>query len=358
MDKISFGIIGAGWRSQFFFRIGEELKDIFEISAVVEPNPEQAVFIRRKWNIEVLSDIEMLKTCGKRIDFLVLCLPPAILPRIAEQLTGMGYYILVETFAMDSVEELTQYYKRIEYPKRIQISEQYWLRPAQTAHFRLLDEGRIGTVTQARISIGHGYHGISLLRKYLSIGFEPCSIHGWEFKNAVVEGPGRQGYPEEERLAEEKQQLAVFTFGNKWGLFDFTEEQYFSGIRKLKLLIRGERGELDQDGIRYLKDYRTPVELPFLRVDSGKDGSMGVPGIETISAGADQVYRNPFGGIRLSDDEIAIATVLKKMGEYVRGGESFYSFEEGCQDQYLDILMKEAMQTGKTVISKPQIWQK
>lgn len=358
MDKISFGIIGAGWRSQFFCRIGEELNDIFEISVMVEPNPERAAFIRRKWNTDVLSDIEMLETCGKRIDFLVLCLPPAVIPQVAERLTGMGYYILVETFSMESVEELSKYYKRIKYTRQIQISEQYWLRPVQAAHLRLLKEGRIGTVTQARISVGHGYHGISLLRKYLDIGFEPCSVHGWEFKNPVVEGPGRQGYPEEERLTEEKQQLAVFTFGSKWGLFDFTEEQYFSRIRKLKLMVRGERGELDQDGIRYLKDYRTPVELPFLRMDTGKDGSMDVPGIESISAGADQIYRNPFGGARLSDDETAIAAVLKKMGEYVRGGESFYSFEEGCQDQYLDILMKEAMRTGKTVTSSPQIWQK
>lgn len=358
MEKISFGIIGAGWRSQFFFRIARELEDVFQVSVVVEPNQERAAFIKEQWKTEVLPDIEMLKTCGKKIDFLVLCLHPTVLPEIAGRLNDMGYYILTETFAMENVDALVNYYKRMNHPKFIQISEQYWLRPAQLAHFRLLGDGKIGAVTQARISIGHGYHGISLLRKYLGVCFEACSVQGWEFNNPVVEGPGRQGYPATERLVNEKQQLAVFTFGNRWGMFDFTEEQYFSGIRKSKLLVRGERGELDQDGIRYLSDYRTPVELSFCRVESGQEGSMGAPGIEGITAGADWIYRNPFGNVRLSDDEVAVATVLKKMGEYVRGGESFYSFEEGCQDQYLDILMKEAMRTGKTVKSEPQIWQR
>ena len=74
---------------------------------------------------------------------------------------------------------------------------------------------------------------------------------------------------------------------------------------------------------------------------------MGTPHIVGITAADQWLYCNPFEDARLSDDEIAVATVLERKGEYVDGGNSFYSFEEGCQDQYLIIILKEAMNTGK-----------
>ena len=83
-------------------------------------------------------------------------------------------------------------------------------------------------MTQAQVSVGHGYHGVSLLRKYLDVGFENCEIRAWEFVNPIVEGPGRAGYPDKERIIRDRQQFAVLDFGGKWGVFDFTEEQYFS----------------------------------------------------------------------------------------------------------------------------------
>ncbi len=357
MGKISFGIVGAGWRAQFFFKTAQELSHIFQIPIVVEPDEQRANLIKEKWKVEVVPDVELLEQYKERVDFLVLCLHPSILPKVAAQATDMGFYILVETFAVGCIEDLVKYYKRIRNPALVQISEQYWLRPMHMARLNLIEQGKIGQVTQAQISIAHGYHGISLIRKYLNVQYETCTVKAWEFKNPVIEGPGRSGYPDQERIISDKQQFSVFTFDHKWAVFDFTEEQYFSEIRGYRILIRGERGEMDHTSVRYLENYRTPVELPLLRVDSGKDGSMGVPGLTGITAGNTWVYESPFGTVRLSDDEIAIATVLKKMGAYVEGGDSFYSFAEGCQDQYLDLLLKEAIQTGKTVVSKPQIWQ-
>lgn len=63
-------------------------------------------------------------------------------------------------------------------------------------------------MTQAQISVGHGYHGVSLLRKYLGVGFENCVIRAWEFANPIVEGPGRAGYPEKEQIIQDRQQFA------------------------------------------------------------------------------------------------------------------------------------------------------
>lgn len=357
MKKISFGIVGGGWRAQFFLRVAREISDLFEIKVVVEPNEAAAEKLKNEWKVEVVRNTDALERFRENIEFLVLCLRPEVLPDVVKELTGKEYYILTETFSMETVEELQRYYQSIHKPKLIQIAEQYWLRPTHQARLKKISDGLIGTVTQAQISIGHGYHGISLLRKYLDVMFEPCRINAWCFRNHIVKGPGRFGYPLKEDIITDQQSVGIFEFQNKWGLFDFTEEQYFSEIRGYRILARGEKGEVDDYVIRYLKDFKTPVILPMVRLDSGLDGSMGVPGNEAIIFGEEWAYQSPFGVRRLSDDEIAIATMLQNMGKYVASGKSFYSFSEGCQDQYLDILMKKSIETGQVVETEPQAWQ-
>ena len=358
MGKVSFGIIGYGWRARFFLKVAEELNDYFEVGVVVTSDRTKAEMLKETRNIEAISDFSDLKDFKDKVDFLVLCLPSDIMPDVVKKATDMGFYVLAETFALKNVEALSDYYRSIKNPDLIQVAEQYWLRPMNQARLDIISKGLIGDVTQAQVSIGHGYHGISLLRKYLNIRYEKCKIKAWSFKNDIISGPGRGGYPDSEEVIKDCQEVALFEFGNKWGIYDFTGEQYFSRIRDCRILLRGERGEIDNSYIRYLKDFRTPIQLPFERFDSGKDGSMGGPVLESVSVGDEQAYENPYNMARLSDDELAVAHALEKMGSYVKTGHSFYSFGEGCQDQYLDILMKESMRTGKTVKSKPQIWQK
>ncbi|MNN40657.1 hypothetical protein D3C81_1547380 [compost metagenome] len=108
--------------------------------------------------------------------------------------------------------------------------------------------------------------------------------------------------------------------------------------------------------LRYLRDYRTPVELQLRRVDAGQDGSLLGYYHEGVLAGPDWVYENPFRPGRLSDEEIAIATSLDRMGRYVQGGPSFYSLAEAAQDQYLSLMLEEAVRSGQTVRTERQPW--
>lgn len=357
MAATEFAIVGAGWRSEFFLKVAQELPELFHVCIVVEPDSKRAEYIQKKWGVLIVSNMDEIKAKAAP-EFLVLCLPSGILPDMTKQATDKGFHVLTETFAAESTEAIEEYYRSVKNSALIQISEQYWFHPVHTARLNLIHSGVLGEVSQAQISVGHGYHGISLLRKYLGVGFDNCRITGKYFKNKIVKGPGRAGYPEKEEIVENCQQFAVFDFGDKWGVFDFTEEQYFSGIRKPRILIRGERGELSNNEVRYLLDYKTPVEYGLYRIASGTDGSMEPPHIVGITAADKWYYKNPYGDARLSDDEIAVATVMEKMSRYVKGGEAFYSLEEGCQDQYLALMMKQAMETEKSVETQTQIWRK
>ena len=181
MERIRFAIVGAGWRAAFYFQIAKALPELFHVCAAVEPNTERAEMVRNSWGIPVVPDLESLQASAKP-EFLVLCLPQSILPKMIQKATDLGYFVLSETFEAKTVEELTAFYRAISTPERVQVSEQYWYQPLHAARLNLLKTGIIGSVTQAQISVGHGYHGTSLIRKYLGIDFENCEISGKIFK--------------------------------------------------------------------------------------------------------------------------------------------------------------------------------
>jgi hypothetical protein len=351
----TFGIIGGGWRAEFFFKISQELPDFFHIPFVIEHDEKRQEYLKGKWGVTIKKNIDEIDT---NVDFLVLTLPPAILPGIIEKMANTGYFVLSETFAAKNILAITGLYQKVKNKRLVQFSEQYWLQPHHTARLGIIRSGLLGDISQVQISVAHGYHGISLIRKYLGINFENCHITGWVFSNPIIRGPNRKGYPERKEIINDKQQLGVFDFGGKWGLFDFSDEQYFSGIRGSRVLIRGEKGEIANFDVRYLLDYKTPVAYSLRRESSGMDGGLGGPHITGFSAGDKWLYRYPYEGARLSDDELAIAAVLEKMGEYVRGGKPVYSMEDGLQDQYLHWMMNQAVESGKTVVTETQEWAK
>ncbi len=59
---------------------------------------------------------------------------------------------------------------------------------------------------------------------------------------------------------------------------------------------------------------------------------------------------------RFPDDELAIATCLARMDEYVRTGRECYSLAEACQDHYLSLLCQQAVREGREIRAEPQEW--
>lgn len=239
---------------------------------------------------------------------------------------------------------------------RIQVAEQLQFRPLHAARLSLVRSRRLGRISQAQVSAAHGYHGINLMRGYLSVGGENATISARHWQSPVVQGGGRGGPPTEMNLVSETQTLAFFDFGDRMGFLDFADSQYFGAIRASRTLVRGEQGEITDCSARYLLDFRTPVEMPFQRLDAGQDDDLRGLHHEGILLGNEWIYRNPFAPGRLSDDEIAVATCLQKMAEYVDGGPDFCSLAQASQDHYLNLLMEQSIATQQPVQTQSQVW--
>lgn len=139
-------------------------------------------------------------------------------------------------------------------------------------------------------------------------------------------------------------------------LYDFEQNQHRSWVRTNHLAVRGDRGEIFDTHLNVLQDVSTPLHLDLKRIHKGEMENQEGHYLEGVIAGERWVYRNPFAPGRLYDDEIAIATCLQKMADYVDGGPSFYGLPEAAQDHYIGLMIERAIATGSTVTTVQQAW--
>jgi predicted dehydrogenase len=353
--QIVYGIIGSGWRTEFFLRIAKELPERFKVFGVVTRTEASGKNIEEKFAVRTYRSIDDLLKATK-IDFAIVSVPWKIAPLRTKELVERGIPVLTETPPAPDLDGLIEINKLTERGAKIQVAEQYHLHPLHAARITIAISGKLGEISQVQISECHGYHGVSLMRKLLGIGFENASITATKITAPLMMGPNRNGGPVEEKVIESEQVIASFDFGGKYGIYDFSDDQYFSWIRSKRLLVRGSKGEINGMSVRYLKDFQTPVEYDLKRVNLGEYGNLEGFGLKGILAGEEWIYLNPFSSGKLSDDEIGLAACLEKMYEYTTTGEDFYSLAEGSQDHYLSLMIAEAVKTGVKIKTERQPW--
>lgn len=355
MSLVEFAIVGAGWRAAFYLRIAQALPERFCVAGLLVRNPDKAAAVEAAWGVPTYPDVEtLLATC--RPQFVVTSVPWDANPSLLAELAGRGMPVLSETPPARDLDGLREVWRLVEDGARIQVAEQYIYQPHHAARLAFVASGALGRVSQAQVSAAHGYHGISLIRHFLGVGFEDVRLTARTFTAPLVSGPDRAGPPQAERTVQSKQTIAWMDWGDRLAVFDFCGDQYFSWIRNERLLVRGERGEIINHQASYLADYQTPIEVTFRRQEAGPDGNLEGYYLKGIIAGERWVYRNPFAPARLADDEIAVANSLAGMAAYVAGGPEVYPLAEACQDRYLDMLIERAIASGEAVTSETQAW--
>jgi len=355
MNKpISFGLIGGAWRAEFFFRIAQALPERFRVVGCVTRNQARKERIKSNWNVPLFNEIDEL--LEHHADFVVTSVPWAASGPLLLELGLRNVPVLAETPPAADLGALIHLHKNLPANARIQVAEQYAFQPLHAARLAFIRSGKLGAVSEVQVSIAHGYHGVSLIRKFLSLGFENAVVRAFEFSSPLIAGRDRSGPPTEERQKESLQTIAHLFFGDKLAIFDFTEDQYFSWVRSHRLLVRGDRGEINNSDAYYLEDFRTPVTVRFERNDAGQTGNLEGHYHKGYLAGGKFWYTNAFAPGRLMDDEIAIATSLQSMAHYLETGEPFYGLAEASQDHYLALSITEAAKTGKTVETTRQVW--
>ena len=141
------------------------------------------------------------------------------------------------------------------------------------------------------------------------------------------------------------------------GLYDFTDNQWHNQLRSRRIVVRGSAGELVDDSVVRLTAPRTIIRSPLVRRQTGYDLDLDAFDTDHISLGGEILFRNPFPGLRLNDEEIAIATMLLAMADWVRGeAPPPYPLADGCQDHLLGLAIEASVASGGPVTTTAEAW--
>ena len=355
MDPIRFAIIGSGWRTEFYLRVARALPETFEITGVQTRDAARATVISHDWGVPARLTVDELLADDPA--FVVVSVPWVVTPTLLRELSERRVAVLTETPPAPDIDGLRALKPLADAGARIQVAEQYQFQPLHAARLSLAASGRLGVVSEAQLSVAHGYHGIDLMRRFLDLDDDaPAIIRAIRFESPIVAGPGRDGPPTADTSSPSLQTIAWFDCGDRLGVMDFADEQYFSWVRSPRLLVRGDRGEINDQTVRYVDEVTTPITLTLLRHDTGQAGNLEGHHLAGITCGAEWLYRNPFQPARLSDEEIAVATCLARMYQWLDGGPGICSLAHGVQDHYLTLLMHQAAESGEPVRVPGHIW--
>ncbi|MCP3881773.1 MAG: gfo/Idh/MocA family oxidoreductase [Sulfitobacter sp.] len=293
----------------------------------------------------MLRDVSQLESIDP--DFVIVAVAKAAQHDVVERVATLGHPVLCETppgLGSEQVRGL------VERHADVQVAEQYFLRPSVAARLSLVESGLIGETTDVSVSFAHGYHGASLVRRFVGCEpDEPVRVSAISFDDRLQVGPTRDGHPVTAAISTSARTVALIEIGNRLARFEFAREQYFSPIRSSSVNVRGTRGEIF--GNRVLS-YRGLLATDFeLTRRSHDEMSLIDRGLDGYFCGADRLYANPFPEVSFTDEEIAVASCLDRMRVFVDGGPPHYPVEEALIDMRLSELVDHAVRMRRPVVA-------
>ncbi|TQM13317.1 Gfo/Idh/MocA family protein [Pseudonocardia kunmingensis] len=354
---VRYGIVGSGWRTGFFLRLARLMPDRFTATGVVTRTAERGAEVEAEWGVPTFRTTADL-VAADRPDFVIVSVPWAAAPAVTVELVEQGVPVLSETPPAPDLAGLRDLWSRVGDSGLVQVAEQYLMMPAHAARWAVLRSGAIGRVTSVQVSSTHLYHAVSMIRLMLDAGFADAEVTARGLTAPLADPLDRGGWSGGDEAKTAQTTLAVLDFGDgRSGLYDFTDNQWFNPLRANRIVVRGTHGELVDDRFVRLADPVTAVESHLVRRQTGIDLNLEGFDLDHISADGRVVYRNPYQGARLAEDDISVATIVDRMGAWCRGtGEPPYPLAHACQDHLISLAIEESARTGATVRTSRESW--
>jgi predicted dehydrogenase len=352
-----FGAIGSGWRTAFFLRLARALPDRLRVTGVVTRTAERGSEVEAEWGVPTFRNVADLLR-HERPDFVAASVPWAAMPGAIREVVGHRLPVLAETPPAPDLDGLRSLWSDVGSTGLVQVAEQYRLMPTHAARAAVVRDGVLGEPTSVQVSSTHLYHAVSLVRGYLGIGFEAAEVNARAFTAPLADPlTGRDGWTGDDTPRQLATTIATIDYGGRMGLYDFTDNQWWNPLRARRVVVRGSRGELVDDRVVRLVDPTTPVESVLVRRQTGVDLNLELLDLKHISFDGRVVYRNPFAGSGLSDDDIAVADILQRTGAWARDqGPPPYPLAEACQDHLVSLAIGDSARTSGPVTTGREPW--
>lgn len=355
MTKIA--IIGAGWRSDFYFRIAQMMPDRFEIVGAVARKEEVRKQLQAKYGVTTYASTSELLSHQKP-DYAISSVSWASNPSVVTELVKAGVHVLCETPPAPDVQGLRDLWSAVGSSDMVQVAEQYLYLPGHAARLAVTNAGIIGDITSVEVSSTHGYHVVSMMRGFMQSGYGPTTVTAQEFQAPLVDPLNRDSWNKDLTPKNAKTTIALIDFrGGKSGIYNFVDNQWHNQLRHRRIVIRGSKGEILDDKVIRLSEGPALTTSHFERYQLGQDLNLDGHDTEHISFDGKVVFKNPFIGLRLMDEEIAIGQMMVQMADWIAGKAlAPYPLRAGCQDHLVSLAIDESIATGKTVTTTIEKW--
>ena len=355
MPPVRFAIIGSGWRSEFHIRMAKAAPDRFEVVAVVTNSDAEAQRIAARWGVPTMRNID--EALARKPEFVISAVSWPAMPVIVRELVAAGAKVLAETPPAPELEGLRSLWHDVGASGLVQVGEQYTLMPGHSSRLAVVQAGTIGTVTSVEIASTHLYHAVSLVRAFLGVDMDPVVVNARAFTAPFADPLSFRGWREDPTPYPKTTTIATLDFGKgRMGLYDFVENQWWNPLLARRIVIRGTLGEIVDDTVTRLTS-EGPVTSPIVYRRTGVD--MNLEGNEVVQASFDGrvIYRNPWVGTNLSEDDIAVASLLAAVGLWARDEAAGpYPLAQGCQDHAVGLAIERSARTGADVNVDMEVW--
>lgn len=329
---VRVAVFGGGWRAEYFLRVARQLPDEFAITSVWARDPARGAALGQRFGVAATSIAEEAASIGSP-EFALVCLPSNVAPGIVDRLAQSGVAALTETPPASSEPDIALLARLAESGAVIEVAEHYQYQPMHAARLELIRQGVIGQPSLAEVSVAHGYHGVSLLRRYLGIRRDDAvDVDARRYPSTVLKGGSRNTAPTSQLVGSQRT-VAQVRSGERLGLYVFDDDQYFSLVRPPRTIVEGSRGTIVNSLVTSVGADGRQRSSSLVVERTGGEGDLRGNAIEQISFEGRSLFVNPWPGVALSEEEIALATVLSRMGASVRGnGPGPYALLEGIAD--------------------------
>jgi predicted dehydrogenase len=355
VPPVRFAIIGSGWRSEFLIRMAKAAPDRLEVVAVVTHTDAEAQRLGARWGVPTMRTIE--EALAHEPEFVVSAVNWPAMPVVVRELVAAGAKVLAETPPAPDIEGLRSLWRDVGASGLVQVGEQYTRMPGHASRLAVVQAGTIGTVTSVEVASTHLYHAVSLVRAFLGVDMEPVVVNARAFTAPLVDPLSFRGWVKDPMPGPKTTTIATLDFGEgRMGLYNFVENQWWNPLLARRIVIRGSLGEIVDDTVTRLTP-EGPVTSPIVYRRTGVD--MNLEGNEVVHTSFDGrvIYRNPWVGTSLSEDDIAVASHLAATGMWARDEAAGpYPLEQGCQDHAVGLAIERSARTGADVHVEGEVW--
>jgi len=355
-DRVRFVIIGTGKRSDYLYALLLNiLKEDVEFVGIWGRSAEKAQALGEKYRVPWFTDLDRLRN-ELDVDAAIVSVANPANGEIGRRVIDIGLHALLETPIANSLEDADTIVKGAAAQNlKVEVAEQYYRRPTERLKRKLIAAGLFGKVLAAYNDfMGHGYHGMSLIRSYIGFDEPIISVTGTETAFSVDPHYSWISHKTEQRP--EEWQHAVLHFANgALGFFNWSSIAYDSALRwHRSTRFFAERGMAIDDRLTTLTpDRKDPKQIEIKR------SFHNVGGMETLSelvavTSPEIVWRNPFRDYYMDDEMIAVADCLISLVHAIREDKQpEYGARQARLDQELTLAMHRSARESGARVSLP-----